>query len=56
MYVRMNSSKIMFFVSSLLICLSVHRNYIFVISEKEACFSLGSVYIASVNRLYEQNL
>ena len=56
MYATMNSSKIMFFVSSLLICLSVHRNYIFVISEKEACVSLGSVYIASVNHFYEQNL
>ena len=54
--VTMNSSKIMFFVSPLLICLSVHGNYIFVISEKEACFSLGSVYIASVNHFYEKNL
>ena len=56
MYATMNSSKIMFFVSSLLICLLVHRNYIFVISEKKACSTLGSVYIALVNHLYEQNL
>ena len=54
MYATMNSWKIMFFVSSLLICLSVYRNYIFVKSEKEACFSLGRVYIASVNHFYEQ--
>ena len=55
----MNSWKIMFFVSSLLICLLVHGNYIFVISEKEACSSLGSVYIASVNhftnKMYDQS-
>ena len=56
MYVTMKGSKIMFFVSSLLICLSVYRNYSFVISEKEACSSLGSMYITSVNHLYEQNL
>ena len=50
----MNSSKIMFFVSPLLICLSLHGNYIFVLSENEACSSLGSVYIASVNHFYEK--
>ena len=44
----------MFFVSSLLVGLSVHGNYLFVISEKEACSSLGSVYIASVNHFYEK--
>ena len=56
MYVTMNISKIMFFVSSLLICLSVYTNYSFVINEKEACSSLGNVYITSVNHFYEQNL
>ena len=45
MYVTINSPKIMFFVSPPVICLSVHGNYIFVISEREACSSLGSVYI-----------
>ena len=44
----------MFFVSPLLICLSVHGNYNFAISEKEACPSLGSVYIASVNHFDEK--
>ena len=46
----------MFFVSSLLICLSVHGNYIFIVSEKEACSSLGSVYIASVNHFLRKKI
>ena len=56
MYVTMNSSKIMFIVLSNLIFLPVHGSDTFVIREKKASFSLGSVYIASVNHFYEHNL
>ena len=56
MYVTMNGSKIMFIVLSNLIFLPVHGSDTFVIREKKACFSLGSVYIASVNHFYDQNL
>ena len=52
----MNGSKIMFIVLSNLIFLPVHRSDTFVIREKKACSSLGSVYITSVNHFYAQNL
>jgi len=47
----------MFIVLSILtFFLPVYGSDTFVIREKKACSSLGSVYIASVNQLYGQNL
>ena len=57
MYVMIKSWKIMFIVLSILnFFLPVHGSDTFVIREKKACSSLGSVYIASVNQLHGQNL
>ena len=57
MYVIIKRWKIMFIVLSILIFfLPVYGSDTFVIRELNACSSLGSVYIASVNQHYGKNL